>query len=183
MSEIRIIIEYNGKHPQIAKDAFIAPTAVIAGDVIIKSGANIWFGAVLRGDENQIIIGERSSIQDNVVIHCSAENPTIVGPDVTVGHSVVLEACRIEAGALIGMNATVLDGAVVGERALVAAGSVVRENQVIPADTLAAGVPAQIKGPMSEAAREHVATATEVYQTLAKNYRETLIKQSTDEHR
>ncbi|MBI1877949.1 MAG: gamma carbonic anhydrase family protein [Chloroflexi bacterium] len=169
-----MIIEYNGKHPQIAEDAFIAPTAVIAGDVIVKSGANIWFGAVLRGDENQIIIGERSSIQDNVVIHVSVENPTIVGPDVTSGHSVVLEACRIEAGALIGMNATVLDGAVVGERSLIAAGSVVRENQVIPPDVLAAGVPAQVKGPMSEAARHHVSIATEVYQELAKNYKKVL---------
>jgi carbonic anhydrase/acetyltransferase-like protein (isoleucine patch superfamily) len=169
-----MIIEYNGKHPQIAADAFIAPTAVIAGDVIVKSGANIWFGAVLRGDENQIVIGERSSIQDNVVIHCSVENPTIVGPDVTIGHSVVLEACRIEAGALVGMNATVLDGAVVGQRALIAAGSVVRENQVIPPAMLAAGVPAQIKGPMSEAAREHVSTATEVYQELAGKYKKAL---------
>ncbi len=169
-----MIIEYNGKHPQIAEDAFIAPNATIAGDVIVKSRANIWFGAVLRGDENQIVIGERASIQDNVVIHVSAENPTVVGADVTIGHSVVLEACRIEPGALIGMNATVLDGAVVGARALVAAGSVVRENQVIPPDSLAAGVPAQIKGPMSEAAREHVATATEVYQTLANNYKEAL---------
>jgi carbonic anhydrase/acetyltransferase-like protein (isoleucine patch superfamily) len=169
-----MIIEYNGKHPQIAEDAFIAPTAVIAGDVIIKSGANIWFGAVLRGDENQIIIGERSSIQDNVVIHVSVYNPTIVGPDVTIGHSVVLEACQVEAGALVGMNATVLDGAVVGERALIAAGSVVRENQVIPPDMLAAGVPAQIKGQMSEAAQHHVLTATEVYQDLAKNYRKSL---------
>jgi carbonic anhydrase/acetyltransferase-like protein (isoleucine patch superfamily) len=169
-----MIIEYKGKHPQIADNAFIAPTAVIAGDVIIKSGANIWFGAVLRGDENQIIIGERASIQDNVVIHVSVENPTIVESDVTIGHSVVLEACRVEAGALVGMNATVLDGAVVGARALIAAGSVVREKQVIPPDTLAAGVPAQIKGPMSEAARQHVSTATEVYQTLANTYTEAL---------
>jgi carbonic anhydrase/acetyltransferase-like protein (isoleucine patch superfamily) len=178
-----MIIEYEGKRPQIAEDAFVAPTAVIAGDVIIQSGANIWFGAVLRGDENQIIIGERSSIQDNVVIHVSVENPTVVGPDVTIGHSVVLEACRIEAGALVGMNATVLDGAVIGARALIAAGSVVRENQVIPPDMLAAGVPAQLKGPMSEAAQEHVATATEVYQMLARNYKEALAKQSTDTHR
>lgn len=170
-----MIIEYNGKRPQITEDAFIAPTAVIAGDVIIKSGASIWFGAVLRGDENQIVIGERASIQDNVVIHVSVENPTIVGPDVTIGHSVVLEACRIETGALVGMNATVLDGAVVGERALIAAGSVVRENQIIPPDMLAAGVPAQIKGPMSEAARHHVATATEVYQILAENYKKSLM--------
>lgn len=169
-----MIIEYKDKRPQIAADAFIAPNATIIGDVIIKEKANIWFGAVLRGDENQIIIGERASIQDNVVIHASLANPTIVGADATVGHSVVLEACRVEAGALIGMNATVLDGAVVGERALIAAGSVVRENQVIPPDTLAAGVPAQIKGPMSEAAHHHVSTAAEVYQKLAGEYKEIL---------
>lgn len=166
-----MIIEYLGKRPQIADDAFIAPNATIIGDVIIEAGANIWFGAVLRGDENQIVIGPGASIQDNVVIHVSAKYPTIVGAKATIGHLVVLEACRIEENALIGMNASVLSGAVVGARALVGAGSVVRENQVIPPDVLAAGIPAQIKGPMSEAARHHVLTAAEVYQELANNYR------------
>jgi len=169
-----LIIEYKGKRPQIAEDAFVAPNATIAGDVIIESKANVWFGVVLRGDENQIVIGPRASIQDNVVIHVSWRNPTVVGADVTVGHSVVLEAARIEDGALIGMNATILDGAVVGAGALIAAGSVVRENQVIPPGVLAAGIPAQVKGPMSEEARHHVATAAEVYQELADNYKSAL---------
>jgi carbonic anhydrase/acetyltransferase-like protein (isoleucine patch superfamily) len=98
-------------------------------------------------------------------------SPTVVEAEVTIGHSVVLEGCRIKKQALIGMNATVLPGAVVGERALVAAGSVVRENQEIPPEVLAAGVPAQIKGPMSEAARKHVLSASAEYQHMAGNYK------------
>lgn len=165
-----MIIEYNGVRPQIAADAFIAPTATIIGNVEIGSKANIWFGAVLRGDEGQIVIGERVSIQDNAVIHTNHEHPTLIEAEVTVGHAVVMEGCRIERGALIGMNATVLPGAVIEAGALVAAGSVVREGQVIPAHSLAAGVPAQVKAAMSESAQAHVAEAAGHYQELAKNY-------------
>lgn len=166
-----MIIEYNGIRPTIAGDVFVAPNATIIGNVTIESGANIWFGAVLRGDEGAIVIGPRVSVQDNVVIHAGPASPTVVEAEVTIGHSVVLEGCRIKKQALIGMNATVLPGAVVGERALVAAGSVVRENQEIPPDVLVAGVPAQIKGPMSEAARKHVLGASAEYQHMAGNYK------------
>jgi carbonic anhydrase/acetyltransferase-like protein (isoleucine patch superfamily) len=166
-----LIIEYKGKRPKIAEDTFIAPNATVIGDVVIEAGANIWFGAVIRGDEGHIFIGPRVSVQDNVVIHTNPVHSTIVEDEATIGHLVVLEGCHIKAGALIGMGATVLDGAVVGERALVAAGSVVRENQVIPPEVLAAGVPAQIKGPMSEAARQHVLNASHDYQDMAKNYK------------
>jgi carbonic anhydrase/acetyltransferase-like protein (isoleucine patch superfamily) len=165
-----LIIEYNGVRPQIAADAFIAPTATIIGNVVIGSKANIWFGVVLRGDEGQIVIGERVSVQDNTVVHTNHSHSTIVEADVTIGHAVVLEGCRIERGALIGMNATVLPGAVVEAGALVAAGSLVREGQVIPAHSLAAGVPAQIKAGMSESAQAHLAEAAGHYQELAKNY-------------
>ncbi len=166
-----MIIEYEGKRPQIAEDVFIAPNATIIGDVVIEAKANVWFGAVLRGDEGRIVIGSRASVQDNTVIHVSAVNPTIVEADATIGHSVVLEGCHIEAGALVGMNATVLDGARVGSGALVAAGSVVREGQQIPPDVLAAGVPAKIKGPMSDTARHHVRKASADYQGMASNYK------------
>jgi len=166
-----VIIEYNGKRPQIADNVFIAPNAVIIGDVTIHENASVWFGAVIRGDEGQIVIGPRVSVQDNAVIHVNPVNKTIVEADATIGHLVVLEGCHIKTGALIGMNAAVLDGAVVGERALVAAGSVVRENQQIPPEVLAAGVPAQIKGPMSDDARQHVLQASTDYQKMAKNYK------------
>lgn len=166
-----MIIAYNGIHPRIAEDAFIAPNATIIGNVTIGAGASVWFGAVIRGDEGEISIGPRSNVQDNVVIHVNHIHPTIIEADVTIGHSVVLEGCHLKAGCLIGMNATVLDGAVVGERALIAAGSVVRENQAIPPDVLAAGVPAQVKGPMSEAARQHVLGSPGHYEQAGRNYR------------
>jgi carbonic anhydrase/acetyltransferase-like protein (isoleucine patch superfamily) len=166
-----LIIEYNGKRPQIADDVFIAPNAVIIGDVIIEEKANIWFGVVIRGDEGRIVIGPRVSVQDNAVIHVNPVNPTVVEAEATIGHLVVLEGCHIEAGALIGMNAVVLAGARVGSQALVAAGSVVREKQVIPPGVLAAGIPAKVKGPMSEAARQHVLNASGDYQALADNYK------------
>ena len=127
------IIEYQGKKPRIADDAYIAPTAVIIGDVIIEEGANVWFGAVLRGDVGQIVIGPRVSVQDNSVVHVNRRHNTVVKADVVIGHAVVIEGCLIEEGALIGMNATVLSGSTVGAGAIIAAGSVVRENQTIPA--------------------------------------------------
>jgi len=171
-----LIIEYNGKRPQIADDAFIAPTATIVGDVIIEAGANIWFGVVLRGDEDQIVIGPRVSVQDNTVIHTSPYNKTIIEADATIGHLAMLEGCHIERGALVGMNATVLDGARVGAGALVAAGSVVRENQVIPPEVLAVGIPAQVKGPLSESARLQATRASADYQNFANNYKKNLNK-------
>lgn len=167
-----MILSYRNKHPIVAPDVFIAPNATIIGDVTIEAGASIWFGAVLRGDENRIIVGARVSVQDNTVIHCNERHPTVIEPDVTIGHGVVMEGCHVERGALIGMNATILDGASVGARALVAAGSVVLENQVIPPGVLAAGVPARVKGQLSEAILQRLARAPEIYQELANNYRQ-----------
>jgi len=99
------LITVRGWTPKIHPSAFLAPNATIIGNVTIGAGANIWFGVVLRGDQNEIRIGEKSSIQDNTVIHCNEDHPTIVGSLVTVGHCAVLEGCTIEDGALIGMNA------------------------------------------------------------------------------
>ncbi|MCB0211762.1 MAG: gamma carbonic anhydrase family protein [Anaerolineae bacterium] len=166
------IIEYQGKKPRIADDAYIAPTAVVIGDVIIEEGANVWFGAVLRGDVGQIVIGPRVSIQDNSVVHVNRRHNTVVKADVVVGHAVVIEGCLIEEGALIGMNATVLSGSTVGAGAIIAAGSVVRENQTIPPAMLAAGVPAKVKGPVSDTAQEHAAQASESYQRVSKTYKD-----------
>ena len=167
-----MILSYRNKHPVIAPDAFIAPNATIIGEVTIEAGASIWFGAVLRGDQNHIIVGARVSVQDNAVIHCNERHQTVIEAEVTVGHGVVMEGCHIERGALIGMNATILDGATVGARALVAAGSVVLENQVIPPEVLAAGTPARIKGQLSEVLLQRMAQAPEFYQELANNYRQ-----------
>jgi carbonic anhydrase/acetyltransferase-like protein (isoleucine patch superfamily) len=165
-----MIIELNGVRPVIAEDVYIAPTAVVIGNVTIGAGSSIWFGAVLRGDSGPIVVGARVSVQDNVVIHVNEHDATIVEDEVLIGHGAVLEGCRIGKGALIGMHATVLSGAQVGERALVAAGSLVREQSQIPAEVLAAGVPAEIKGALPPRVQARMAKGPVHYQEMARLY-------------
>src|SRR3970040_467207 len=148
-----MLIEYEGRRPQIAEDVFVAPTAVLIGDVRVETGASIWFGAVLRADHGTIVIGAGSSIQDNVTMHVPEQSFTIVEENVTVGHGAVLEGCRIGARSVIGVNAVVLAGAEIGEEVMVAAGSVVGEGVRIPARTLAAGAPAKGEEEIKRSAR------------------------------
>ena len=165
-----MIIELEGKTPQVADDAFVAPTAVLIGDVTVHSGASIWFGAVLRGDNSAIVIGEGSNVQDNCVIHCAADLPTIVGANVTIGHMAMLEGCEIEDGTLIGIGAIVLQRARVGSGSLVAAGAVVGEGVEIPPGVLAAGVPARVKKEIAGESQRWVQTAALEYQSKRLRY-------------
>ena len=165
-----MIVELAGIRPTIAEDVYIAPTAVIIGNVTILPGANIWFGAVLRGDSGRIVIGRRVSVQDNVVVHVNERADTIIGDDVLIGHGAILEGCRIEAGALVGMGATVLSGAHIGARALLAAGSLVREDSEIPAEVLAAGVPATVRGALAPELVARLARGPLHYQEMARLY-------------
>lgn len=164
------LITVRGWTPQVHPTAWVAPTAVLIGNVVVEARANIWFGAVLRGDQNLIRIGEGTSVQDNSVMHCNEENGTIVGANVTIGHCAVLEGCTVADYALIGMNATVLDGATVGEGALIAAGGVVKERGTIPPWTLALGMPAEPKRELKGAALETVKSAAGHYQKLMALY-------------
>ena len=164
------LLAFEDKEPQVADDAFIAPTAVLIGDVVVEEGASVWFGAVLRGDFNSIIVGAGTSIQDNSVIHTNEELPTTIGSNVTVGHLSLLEGCEIDDGALIGMGSIVLNRARVGRRAMLAAGSVVREDQEIPPEVLAAGVPAKVKKSLEGSSSEWVEMAAREYQSLRLKY-------------
>ena len=140
-----MISEVNGKIPKIDPSAFVAPGAVVVGDVTLGALSNIWYGCILRGDVNYISIGERSSIQDGTVVHVNYGGPpTLVGQDVVVGHRVILHGCQVEDGCLIGMGSVLLDGARVEPEAWVAAGALVPPGMVVPARTVAAGVPAKI---------------------------------------
>jgi carbonic anhydrase/acetyltransferase-like protein (isoleucine patch superfamily) len=167
-----ILIPFGGRSPRVHPSAFIAPTAVLIGDVEVGAEASIWFGAVLRGDhpEHGIRIGARTSIQDNCVLHVSARGPTVVGAAATVGHGAIFESCTIGAGALIGMNAVILHGAVVGEEALVAANSVVPENLNVPARTLAAGAPARVRKELSGESARWVRESAQHYVDLGRAY-------------
>jgi carbonic anhydrase/acetyltransferase-like protein (isoleucine patch superfamily) len=166
------VLTFNGKTPKIGKGAFIAPTAAIIGDVEIGDGASVWFGAVLRGDEAAIRIGPRTSVQDNVVIHVYKGHDTVIESDVTIGHGAILEACIVRRGALIGMNAVVLNRSTVGENAVVAAGAVVLEDQDIPESVLAAGAPARIKKRLEGSAKQWSEISAGAYVRLTKEYRD-----------
>lgn len=166
------ILPYAGIHPRIHPTAFVAPTAVVIGNVTIEEEASVWFGAVLRGDEpeHEIRVGARTSIQDNVVLHVSKQGPTLIGADVTVGHAAVLESCVVGGGALIGMNAVVLQRATVGEAALVAAGAVVGSGAHVPPRTLAAGTPARVKKELDGESLRWVTTSAAHYVELSRSY-------------
>jgi len=164
------IIELDGVSPTIGEDVWLAPTAVLIGDVRVGDRANIWFGAVLRGDSSHIEIGAGSSIQDNAVIHCADDLPTVIGADVVVGHGACLEGCVVEAHALIGTGSIVLQRARVGERAMLAAGAVLGEGAEIGATMLAAGVPAREKKELSGSALEWTETAADHYQGYRRRY-------------
>jgi carbonic anhydrase/acetyltransferase-like protein (isoleucine patch superfamily) len=167
------LLELDGVAPTVGADVWLAPTAVLVGDVRVGDRANIWFGAVLRGDSSHIEIGPGCSIQDNAVIHCADELPTLIGADVVVGHGAMLEGCVVEDHALIGMGAIVLQRAHVGARAMVAAGAVVGEGARVGERMLAAGVPAREKKELSGSALRWTDTAAEHYQGYRRRYMET----------
>ncbi|NLJ56569.1 MAG: gamma carbonic anhydrase family protein [Firmicutes bacterium] len=145
-----ILVPYEGKLPQVSSKAFVAPTAVLIGDVIVEDGVSIWFGAVLRGDMGSIHVKAGANVQDNTVVHLKDEGSlAVIGEDATIGHGAILHDCTIGRGAIVGIGAIVLDFAQVGEEAIVAAGSVVGDNMIIPPRHLAAGVPAEVKKEIS----------------------------------
>ena len=165
-----MIVEYRGRVPKVDPTAFVAPTAVLIGDVEVGAESSIWFGAVLRGDNGPIRIGARTSIQDNAVLHVSEHGRTLVDDDVTVGHCAVMEDCHVKRRALIGSNAVILGCASVGEGSLIAAGSVVGENVPIPDGVLAAGAPAKVKKPIEGEAAKWIEISAEEYVKLSRSY-------------
>ena len=164
------VIELDGVTPTIGRDVFLAPTAVLIGDVRIGDRANVWFGAVLRGDTSHIEIGEECSVQDNAVLHCAEDLPTVIGSRVTIGHGALLEGCVIEDGALVGTGAIVLQHARVGAGAMLAAGAVLTERGTVAPGMLAAGVPAREKKALSGSAEQWTRSAADEYQELRLRY-------------
>lgn len=130
--------------PQIDPTAFIADGAKVIGDVIMKANSSIWYNTVARADINQIIIGERSNIQDNSVMHLENDQGVTIGDDVTIGHKAIIHGCEIKDGALIGMGSIIMNGASIGKGAVIGAGAVVTENMQVPDLALVVGLPGKI---------------------------------------
>jgi carbonic anhydrase/acetyltransferase-like protein (isoleucine patch superfamily) len=138
------IVVFGSSTPKVDPTAWVASTATLIGAVTVGAHASVFYGAVLRGDTDAIVVGAGSNIQDNVTLHTDSGLQLVVGSRVSVGHGAVLHGCIVEDDCLIGMNATVLNGAVVGAGSLVAAGAVVLENTLIPSGSLVTGVPAKV---------------------------------------
>ena len=151
--------------------AFVAPGAVLVGDVTVGAESSLWYGVVARGDMEPIIIGRRTNVQDGTVIHVDVELPTKIGNNVTIGHRCVIHGCTLEDGCLVGIGAVVLSGARVGEGSLIAAGAVVREGIVVPPGVLYAGVPGKILRELSETEKARVAENSLSYVEYARRYR------------
>lgn len=166
-----MILEYKGVMPEISPEAFVAPSADIIGRVKIAADASVWFGAVIRGDEAPISIGEGSNVQDNAVLHCDMVSPMDIGRNVTIGHGAVVHGATIGDNVLIGMGAVILNGAKIGDNCIVGAGAVVKENADIPANSMLVGVPAKVIRTLDENA---VAQRREqsYYVPLSKEYME-----------
>jgi len=166
-----MIVDFKGKSPNISDTAFIADSADIIGDVEVRDFSSIWFNAVLRGDQNKIKIGSRTSIQDNVVIHVNHGNEVQVGDNVSVGHGAVLHGCRIGNNVIIGMNSTVLNGAEIGKNSIIGANALISEGKKFPENSLIIGVPGKVKREIEEAEIEGIAKNAEEYVELGKKYR------------
>lgn len=169
-----LLIPFAGKTPTVHPTAFLAPTAVLIGDVTVGPEASVWFGAVLRGDDptNGIVVGAGSSVQDNCVVHVGAWGPTLIGERVTVGHGAKFESCTIGDRTVVGMNAVILQNAVVGEECVLAANTVVLEGAEIPPRSVVAGVPGKVKKTLEGSAAAWIARGGQHYVDLSRAYRE-----------
>lgn len=167
-----IILPYLSFAPEIHETAFIAPGAAVIGDVAIAPFASVWFGAVLRGDDGKIVVGENSNIQDGSVMHEGAN----VGKNVTVGHSAVIHKATVRDNALIGARAVVWDDAVVEEFAMVGVGAVLKPGMIVPSKTLVLGVPAKVIRELTEPEVQMIQASAAIYKDLAKRYKERLVE-------
>ncbi len=172
-AELRpVILPFNGVWPRIAEDAFIAPGAVVVGDVEIGSRASVWFHVTIRGDVAPIRIGARTNIQDASVIHVDGGVPCVIADDVTVGHSAIVHASVIEPGVTIGMGAIVLSNCTVGAGAIIAAGAVVPEGTVVAPGTTMMGIPARDRGPLDPERKALLDSIAEKYARNGATFRQ-----------
>ncbi len=158
------------KKPNVHPSVMVAPTATIIGSVRIGTNTSVWPGAVLRGDYGWIRVGANCSLQDNVVVHCSADNPGVIGNGVTVAHNAIVHACRIGDECLIGAGAIVFDGARVGKNSILGVGAVLPEGKVIPAGSVAVGVPARVTRRTTEKDVRNIRQSYRAYVEMAQRY-------------
>ena len=164
----------DARTPALADDAWVAPDAQVIGAVALGPGASVWFGAVLRGDNEPIAIGEGSNVQEHCMLHTDMGFPLTVGAGCTIGHRAILHGCTIGEGSLVGMGAIVLNGARIGRGCLIGAGALVTENKEVPDGSLVLGAPAKVARALDEAAMEGLRESARHYRENARRFREGL---------
>ncbi|PCJ76379.1 MAG: gamma carbonic anhydrase family protein [Rhodobacteraceae bacterium] len=167
------IYDLDGRTPQFPEDTdyWVAPTAVLVGDVVLESGASIWFGVIIRGDNERITVGQGSNVQENTVMHTDMGYPLTIGKGCTIGHRAMLHGCTIGDNSLIGMGATVLNGAVIGKNCLIGAGALITENKVIPDGSLVMGAPGKVVRDLDKAAIDGLAKSALSYQQNMRRFK------------
>jgi carbonic anhydrase/acetyltransferase-like protein (isoleucine patch superfamily) len=164
------LLPFGPASPDVDPSAWVAPTAVLVGRVRLGAGASAWYGAVLRGDGDDIGVGARSNVQDGAVLHADPGFPVSVGDGVVIGHGAVVHGCTVEDGVLVGMGSTVLNGVRIGAGSLVAAGSVLLEGTQVPPGSMVAGVPAKVRRPVTDDEAAGIRLVAEHYVELARQH-------------
>ena len=163
-----MIFTLEGRTPQVEGETFIAPTAIVIGNVRLKDEASVWWGAVLRGDYDTITVGRRSNVQDNAVIHMDEGFPVTLGDCVTIGHKAVLHGCTIGNNSLVGINAVVMNDAVIGDDCLIGSNALITEGKQIPPRSLVLGSPGKVVRELSD---DEVAEITDFSDRYVRNLR------------
>ncbi|GAA1394711.1 gamma carbonic anhydrase family protein [Pseudonocardia kongjuensis] len=165
------MIEINGHRPDVHTDAWIAPGAVLAGDVRIGPDAGVWYTCVLRADFASITVGARSNVQDGTVVHADPDFPVTIGERVTIGHRAVVHGCTIDDDVLVGMGAVLMNGVRVGSGSLIAAGAVLTQGTVVPPGSLVAGLPGKVRRELTDDERKSIPLSAEAYVHLLGQHR------------
>jgi carbonic anhydrase/acetyltransferase-like protein (isoleucine patch superfamily) len=165
-----MIYALNDHSPEIAATAWVAETAVLIGKIVVEDAASIWFGAVLRGDNEEIRVGAGSNVQENAVLHTDMGYPLTIGANCTIGHKAMLHGCTIGEGSLIGMGATVLNGAKIGKGCLIGAGALITEGKEIPDGSLVMGAPGKVVRHLDLSAQARLIASAEGYQANARRF-------------
>ena len=166
------VLALKEKKPVIGKDVYIAPNAVVAGDVEIGDNSSVWFSGVVRGDINKVVIGKNVNIQDNATIHTMWDTPTVISDNVTIGHNAVVHCSKIGENTLIGMGSIIMGYVEIGENCIIGANSFIQQYKKIPDNSMVYGNPAKLVRPLNEDEIADLKDSSVAYRDLAKAYME-----------
>lgn len=175
------VFPFKGQMPDVAGDVFIAPTASVIGDVKLGEGTSVWFGAVIRGDVNSVVVGRHTNVQDNATIHTMSDASTVIGDHVTIGHNAVIHCSKVGSNCLLGMGSVLIGYSEIGDNCVIGANTFIAQHKKIPAGSLVYGNPAKIVRELREDELEALKASTDNYYRLGQIYAQELAEYDADE--